>query len=139
MKQLRKIISHNQAETLAVVVCAVLVIWTYGCQSKVSSIIEPSLKVNREELKVEVDQEIRRLEGELDHIAAKAQAKVHDLDRQDAFKQKLFDFAAITVEGRTVNTSGFVSLLFSVFGIGAVIDNRMKDLVIKNRPLDKKV
>lgn len=138
MKQLRKIISHNQGQTLAIVIIGVLVLWTFGCQSKVSSILEPSLMVNREELQVEVDQEIRRLESELEYIAAKAQAKVHDLDRQDAFKQKLFDFAAITVEGSSVNPAGLVGLLFSVFGIGAVIDNRIKDKVIKNRPLEKK-
>ncbi len=138
MKTLRKIISHNQGQTLAIVIIAVLVLWTYGCESKVSSILEPSLQVNREDLQVEVDSEIRRLEGELEHIAAKAQAKVHDLDRQDAFKKKLFDFAAIAVEGSGWNPSGLVGLAFSVFGIGAVIDNRIKDKVIKNRPIEKK-
>lgn len=138
MKQLRKLISHNQFSTLAIVVCAVLVLWTYGCESKVGSILEPSLRVNRDELQVEVDQEIRRLEGELEHIVAKAQAKVHDLDRQDAFKAKLMNFAAITAQGTTVNPAGVVGLLFSIFGIGAVIDNRIKDKVIKNRPLEKK-
>jgi len=138
MKQLRKIISHNQGATLAIVICAVLVFWTYGCESKVSSILEPTLRVSREELQVEVDQEIRRLEGEIEHIVANAQAKVNDLDRQDAIKAKLMNFAAITAEGTTVNPAGVVGLLFSIFGIGAVIDNRIKDKVIKNRPLEKK-
>ena len=135
LTKIKKAISHNQGQFLAVAISAGVMIWTFGCQSKVSSIKEPSLQVNREELQVEVEDEIRRLEGELEHIAARAEMKVRDLDRQDAFKQKLFDFAAITVEGQTVNPAGLVGLLFSVLGVGAVIDNRIKDKVIKNRPL----
>lgn len=135
MKTLRKIVSHNQGTFIAVIVILGISVWVFGCESKVSSIIEPTLQVTRAELKVEVDQEIRRLEGELEYIAAFSQAKVSDLDRQDAMKEKLMNFAAITAEGTTVNPAGVVGLLFSIFGIGAVIDNRIKDKVIKNRPL----
>ena len=58
-----------------------------------------------------------------------------ELARQDEIKAKLINFAAITVDAGTVNPAGVVGLLFSIVGVGAVIDNRIKDKVIKNRPL----
>ena len=135
MKKAAKWISHNQGSFLAFMVIAGIGIWLIGCHSQVSSIKEPALRVNRAELKIEVDSEIARIEAELSLIMKQAELKKKDLDRQDAIKQKLFDFAAITAEGQTVNPAGVVGLLFSVLGIGAVIDNRIKDKVIKNRPL----
>jgi len=135
MKAIRKWISHNQGTFLAVIVVIGIGIWLVGCESKVSSMLEPTKKVNRAELKIEIDTIITRLEAELDMKMRMAGVKVTDLDRQDAIKQKLFDFAAITAEGQTVNPAGVIGLIFSILGVGALADNRIKDKVIKNRPL----
>lgn len=137
MKQIRKMISHNQGTFVSMVVIFGLTIWTFGCKSKVNSMMDPNKRVSRDELKLEVDVMISRLETELDLITQQALLKFHDLDRQDAIKKKLFDFAAITLEGQTVNPAGLAGLAFSILGIGAVIDNRIKDKVIKNRPKAK--
>ncbi len=134
MKAIKKIISKNQGVFVALVVIVGMLIWGFGCQSQVTSLTEPSLKVTRAELKVEIDAEIMRLESELEILMRQAALKVQDLDRQDEIKQKLFDFAALTVANNALNPAGAVALGFSILGVGAVIDNRIKDKVIKNRP-----
>lgn len=134
MKAIKKFISKNQGVAAALVIIVGVMIWGFGCQSKVTSLVEPSIKVTRDELKVEIDGEVMRLERELEILMRQAALKVQDLDRQDLIKQKLFEFAALSVKTNAVNPAGVVALAFSVFGIGAVIDNRIKDKVIKNRP-----
>ncbi len=134
MRAIKKIISKNQGVFAALVIIAGMLIWGFGCQSQVTSLTEPSIKVTRGELKIEIDVEITRLERELEILMRQAALKVQDLDRQDEIKQKLFDFAALTVANNALNPAGAVALAFSIFGIGAVIDNRIKDKVIKNRP-----
>ncbi len=134
MRAIKKIISKNQGVFAASGIIIGIMIWGFGCQSQVTSLTEPSIKVTRGELKIEIDVEITRLERELEILMRQAALKVQDLDRQDEIKQKLFDFAALTVANNALNPAGAVALAFSIFGIGAVIDNRIKDKVIKNRP-----
>jgi len=138
MAEIAKWIRHNQGMVLSLIVVAAVAAWTFGCESKVTSMIEPAKMVTAAELELEIDLETARLNLEIQNLISQAELKKEDLARQDAIKQKLFDFAAITVDGGSVNPAGVVGLLFSICGIGAVIDNRMKDKVIKNRPLEKK-
>ena len=135
MNSLKKLISKNQGTAAAIVIMIGLIIWTYGCESKVSSLIYPGKMVSRDKLNLEVTNESRLLENKLTYLIEQAQLKNQELDRRDAIKEKLFEFAALTAEQGVVNPGGVVALLFSVFGIGAAIDNRIKDKVIKNRPL----
>lgn len=128
-------IRHNQGAFVAAIICVFLLAWTFGCQSKVTSLIHEDKKVTAEELNLELDQEVARLEAELDLIVRKAELKEADLKRQDAVKQKLFEFAAISAQSGGVNIPGLLATTFSVLGFGAVVDNRIKDKVIKNRPL----
>jgi len=128
-------IRHNQGLFVALIICGGLLVWTFGCESKVSSLIEPSKMVTREELNIEISREQQRLESELSVLTKQAELKQQQLDRQDAIKQKLFEFAAVTAEAGTVNPAGVLALLGSILGFGAIIDNRIKDKVIKNRPL----
>ena len=67
-----------------------------------------------------------------------AAVKMQKLDRADAIKQKLSEFATLSVQTGTVNPLGIATLLGSIIGAGAVVDNRIKDKVIKNRPLKGK-
>lgn len=135
MTAIMKWVRHNQGVVVALLVCVGTFIWTFGCMSKVTSLIDPTKMVTAAELDLEIEEESLRLQAELDSLIRRAKVKQAELTRQDSIKQKLFDFAAITVDGGTVNPAGVVGLLFSVFGIGAVVDNRLKDKVIKNRPL----
>lgn len=135
MKKISEWIRHNQGAAVSLVTIIALAVWVYGCESKVTSLLNPSKMVNAAELNLELAAESRRLEAEIDFLLQRADLKKEDLARQDKLKAKLMDFVAITVDGGTVNPAGVVGLLFSVLGVGAVIDNRIKDKVIKNRPL----
>lgn len=135
MKTIAKWIRHNQGIFVALIIAAGLLVWTFGCESKVGSLIEPAKKVTRDELQLEIDSEVSRLEAELDLLIKQASLKMQELDRQDAIKQKLFEFAAITAEAGTMNPTGLLALIGSILGFGAIVDNRIKDKVIKNRPL----
>ena len=135
MKKLMEMFRHYQGTSVAVIIVIAVLFWTYGCDSKVASIMAPNQKVTRVELSLEVQMEAKRLEAELDNLIALAEVKEQDLDRQDAFKAKLVEFGMVIAEGGTVNPAGVAVGLLGVLGIGAVVDNRIKDKVIKNRPL----
>ena len=80
----------------------------------------PDRMVTRPQLKIEVDT-----------FLAEAKFKFEDLDRQDAFKRLLFEYALVVAEGGSVNPVGVAVSLFGILGIGAIADNRRKDGVIK--------
>ena len=128
-------IRHNQGLFVALLICTALVFWSFGCPSKVTSFLDDTRKVTAEELNLELEAETARLESELDQLIKRAGLKQAELARQDAIKQKLFEFAAITAESGTFNPAGLLALTGSVLGFGAIVDNRIKDKVIKNRPL----
>lgn len=135
MKKLSKWIRHNQGVAVSLVAIASMALWTYGCESQVVSLMDPTLKVNRAELELEVKTVTARLESQLTILIQQAELKFEELKRKDEIKQMLVNFAAITADAQTVNPAGVVGLAFSILGIGAVVDNRLKDKVIKNRPL----
>lgn len=135
MKQLTKWIRHNQGLFVALLVCGGLLVWTFGCQSKVTSLTQPGTMVTAAELSLELEAEASRLQAELDSLIKRAKLKQVELARQDAIKQKLFEFAAITAGSGSFNPAGLLALTGSILGFGAIVDNRLKDKVIKNRPL----
>lgn len=135
MKQLTTWISHNQGLFVALIICAGLLAWTFGCESMVTSLVDPVKKVTAAELDLEIESESVRLQAELDQLVKKAQLKRTELARQDEIKKKLFEFAAISATSGGVNPAGIITLVGSLLGVGAVVDNRIKDKVIKNRPL----
>jgi len=61
--------------------------------------------------------------------------KLADLNQQDELKRKLYECAAITATTDTFNPIGIITLVGSILGCGLVVDNRIKDKVIANRPL----
>ncbi len=124
MKKLAKLFRHNQCLSVAVIVVITALYWLYGCESKVMSIADPPAKVTRAELKIEIDA-----------FLATAEIRYAELDKQDEFKQKLVEFGMVMAEGGTLNPAGVAVGLLGVLGLGAIADNRIKDKVIKNRPL----
>jgi len=121
VEKIWRAIRHNQCLATAAVVCIALACWVYGCQSQVQSMKTPEKKVTRPELKIEVDA-----------FLAEAKFKFEDLNRQDAFKRQLFEYATVVAEGSSVNPVGVAVSLFGIIGIGAVADNRRKDSVINS-------
>ncbi|HUS72053.1 MAG TPA: hypothetical protein VMY06_03230 [Sedimentisphaerales bacterium] len=137
MAGIAKWISHNQGTFVSLILCLGIAIYTFGCESKVTSLVHENRMVTAGELGLEVEAEAARLEIELSQLLKRAELKNKEIERRDAIKQKLMDAALITSQAGKINPAGIVGLLFSVFGIGATIDNRIKDKVIKNRPLPK--
>ncbi|MBA7494515.1 hypothetical protein ES702_05091 [subsurface metagenome] len=135
MAEIYRWIRHNQGLFVALLISAALLVWTFGCESMVGSLTEPGRMVNRDELQAEISAETKRLEAELDALLQMATVKMQKLDREDEIKRKLFEFASITAQTGTVNPAGVLTLVGSFIGAGALVDNRIKDKVIKNRPL----
>ncbi|KKM97805.1 hypothetical protein LCGC14_1164380 [marine sediment metagenome] len=135
MKNLAKWISKNQGVFVALLIAAGVLVWTLGCESKVTSLTDPSKMVTADELNLEIEAESMRLQAELDQLMKRAELKFVELSKKDAIKQKLMDFSLLAAQTGTLNPSGLVGLIAGIVGIGAVIDNRIKDKVIKNRPL----
>lgn len=130
-ESVKKWCRHNQGMMIAFVLMVIFVIWFFGCQSTVDSMIHPNRKITEPELRVEYSAEMRRLEAEITHLEEITDIRLQDIYRQDAMKQALYRNALIIAETGTVNPLGILSLLGTVFGIGAVIDNRRKDGLIK--------
>lgn len=139
MKNIWKWISKNQGVCVAVIICLVLMIWTFSCESQVSSLIDPSKMINAAELELEIETESVRLLAELETLAKRGKLKQDEIAKKEALKKELMDFAAISATSGGFNPSGLVTLAFSILGFGAVVDNRIKDKVIKNRPLPASV
>lgn len=133
-----KWIRHNQGMVAGLILTAILLVWTFGCESTVPSPITGK-KVTRSELQLEVQIQAKRLESELDNLQAQAALQFDSLDRQDEIKRKLYEFAAVTSTSGTFNPTGLITLAGTLIGLGAGIDNRIKDKVIKNRPIKDKV
>lgn len=120
LDKIKKMLRHNQSLALAVVVCIGLGIYLVGCDSSVTSPINPPKKVNR----VQLDAEVERLIVDID-------LAIDDLNKQALFKQKLFEIGLAAAQGGTVNPIGAGVTLLGILGIGAVADNRKKDSIIK--------
>ena len=129
-----KWIRHNQGTFITLILTTALFVWTYGCESKVTSLTSDS-QITRSELQFELDVEVRRLEAELETLQKTAALRFEQLDRLDAIKIKLFDTLAVATQAGSFNTVGLITLAGSLMSIGIGIDNRIKDKVIKNRPL----
>lgn len=127
-------IRHNIGAVISFVLAVMLVVWAYGCDSRVKSLIETGY-VTRNELTVELNAEVRRLEAEIDRLTELATARYTELDRKDAIKVKLFDAVSIATQAGNFNTVGLATLAGSLMAIGLGVDNRIKGVVIKNRPL----
>lgn len=122
VERVKEVLRHNQFLGVALVIALCMAVWLIGCQSTTQSILHPETKITRAELNMEIKE-----------FKAKKEEAVKDLDRQDLFKQELFNIGLALAEGGTINPVGAGVTLLSILGIGAVADNRRKDAVIKSK------
>ena len=111
-KILTELFNHERYESIAVLICSVLLFWFYGCASKIPSIINPTENVTRAQFELEIDA-----------FYAKAEQRLTALDKQDELKALLFEKSLLIVQGGTVNPIGIVTSLAAILGIGATVDN----------------
>lgn len=120
IEKVKTILRHNQFLALAVVVVLVLGAWLVGCESTVQSPFNPDKQVTRVQL-----------QNDWEGYAKDMELAITDLDKQDLFKQKLFEIGLVVAQGGTVDPLGAGVTLLGILGIGAVADNRKKDSIIK--------
>ena len=119
MKELWKFVRHNQGMCIGVLLAVAVLVWTYGCQSQVRSITNPIVVVNRGELQIEVD-----------NFIAQAELKFADLNRQDQVKSTLFNTAIDFMQGGNINPAAVAIVIGNILGLGAVVDNVRKRVLI---------
>jgi len=120
IEKIKETLRHNQALAVAVVICIALGVYLIGCDSSVTSPINPPKKVTRVQL-----------DAEIELLIVNVKLAIEDLNKQDLFKQKLFEIGLVAAQGGTVNPVGAGVTLLGILGIGAVADNRKKDSIIK--------
>lgn len=104
---------RDRPATIAGVIGIFIVLfYAYGCDSKTKSVLYPERKVTRAELQIEIDTMMQL-----------AKFRMQDLDKQDEFKQWLFQQTIIVAQGGAVNPVGILTSLVGLLGIGATADN----------------
>lgn len=112
---LTKIVNYLKtipAETIAVLVCVLILFWAYGCEPKVESLDGRPKMVTRVEL-----------EQEVENFLALAQIRFDALSQQEELQQIVFNNALIYAEGGAINPIGVLTTLGAIFGLGATGDN----------------
>lgn len=122
MKKLWTFIRHQRGVVIGVTLSIIVLVWAYGCESKVRSPLNPNQLVNRAELELEVET-----------FLAQAALKFADLDRQDEFKRIVFENAIGYAQGKPINPIGVIMTIGGILGIGGIIDNQRKDVRIKTQ------
>jgi len=120
IEKMKELYRHNQFFAVACIVVIAASVWLIGCESKTQSILYPDTTVSRDQLNLEIKV-----------FKEKVKAATADLDKQDMFKQELFNIGLAVAQGGTVNPIGAGVTLLGILGIGAVADNRKKDSLIK--------
>ena len=105
----------NFGTILAIQIILGLLLFCCGCESSVNSIQDPSKKVTRSQLQLEVET-----------FLSQAERRDNQLDQQDALKNEVFKHALLFAETGGVNPIGAITALTSILGIGAIADNVTK-------------
>lgn len=112
LAKLKAFIDKNYLIIIGQVVAVLILVWIYGCESKVTSLNGPELRVTRTELNHELEQ-----------FLALANIKFAQLDKQDEFKRIVFNNAVILGSGGTVNPIGIITALFALTGLFVTADD----------------
>jgi len=106
MMKLPKFANDNHWFIIAGAVIIGVLVWTYGCESEVPSILDDTKKVNR-----------TMLTAELNYLIADVENRVSSLDKQDEIKQALLDSVNILGTTGNINPSGLINLAASIGAI----------------------
>lgn len=118
MQTLTKIwtlIRHNPGIVFGIVLAIAVIVWTYGCHSKVVSITNSPMLVTRAELDLEVN-----------HFLEMAEIRYTELDQQDEFKRTFFAMAIDFMQGGEINPVAVALVIGNLLGVGFGIDNLKK-------------
>jgi len=111
-QKLKTFLNHERYQVLAVFGILILLLWFFGCQSLVSSLLDPEIKVTRQQLQIEVD-----------HMIAQADLRFKQLDSEDQFRKQLVDQFLLWSKAGTINPVGVLMSIVTLAGAGATVDN----------------
>lgn len=120
-KLLNTMLNHERYQTIAVILIIILLIWAYGCPSKVESLHSPGKRVTRAEFEIETK-----------GLLSTAEVRLIDLDRQDNIKRLIFENLLLTAQSGQFNLVGLVAGVATLLGIGATVDNVRKRKELKD-------
>jgi len=98
--------------SLATFLTMSLVFFSIGCPPKTESLIDNSTKVTRQELQIE-----------LTSILATAEYRLATLDKQEEFRQLIFQNALLIVEGNPLNPLGLLTAFAGIYGVATATKN----------------
>lgn len=99
-------IKNNSIILTTVLVTVGVLIYIYGCEPKVRSLIDTNRQVNRQELQLE-----------LDRLIGLAQLRMVSLDRQDKLRAIILRNALVLVQGQPFDAVGFITGVAAIYGI----------------------
>lgn len=120
MSKLWQKIRHNQGLVVSGILVLACAFWVCGCPPSVRSIQDPDLRLTRP-----------AFQDEVDYYAAQAASRFESLDQQEKLRQKIFGLAVEYSKGGSINPVAVAITLGNILGLGAIIDNRRKDVHIK--------
>lgn len=112
MKKLIEFLNHERYQVIAAGICLFLLLYGVSCESRVTSMHNPAERVTRDELT-----------AEMNAIIEKAELKYKALDRQDELKALLYEKFMLWTQTGVFNPLGILPAIFTVLGVGAVVDN----------------
>lgn len=120
LKDILNKLNGELGQTVAVVICCFLLLWTFSCESRVRSLTDADQKITRSEL-----------DSELDFLISQAEIRYAELNKQDAIKKTVYDSAMLWAQSGSINPLGIITSLAAILGIGAAVDNVRKRKVIR--------
>lgn len=120
-KLLDTLLNHERYETIAVIICLILLGIFYGCQPKVESLLNPGQRITR-----------KQLDNEIEHFLRDAEIAAADLDQQEQIRSILFQTALTASKTGTFNYLPLITSIGTILGIGAAADNVRKRKEIKS-------
>jgi uncharacterized membrane protein len=115
MKTILKFLNENHWYIIAAIAISGIAFMVYGCESTVTSLVDPIRKVNRLEL-----------QNELNYFVGMAKARDAELDRKDETKQALLDAFNIIGKEGTINPSGLLNLAGTIGAISFGLNRNQK-------------
>lgn len=95
-----------------------MLLYIYGCEPKTQSLVRSNVRINRQELQLELDQ-----------LIGLAQLRMIDLDKQEALRGIILQNAFILVQGQPFNPLGLITAMAAIYGVtqgGSKVTNAVK-------------
>lgn len=115
VKEVLNFTSHNTGITIAACIIFCIVIWIFGCNPKVQSLIDPTQRITSEELAIEIDT-----------FLAMAEIRYGQLEQKERLKQMVFKHTLLFADSGSINPYGIMMSLQAIIGTGAIVDNMTK-------------